>query len=49
VLRSDEISVHKKELGQKKNSNDMLVALGDKLPSYSTVKKWVARFGTGNF
>jgi hypothetical protein len=28
---------------------DMLVTLGDKHPSYSTVKKWVARFRTGHF
>jgi hypothetical protein len=26
---------------------DMLVTLGDKLPSYSTVKNWVHRFRTG--
>jgi transposase len=26
----------------------MLVTLGDKRPSYSTVKNWVARFRTGH-
>jgi transposase len=26
----------------------MLVTLGDKCPSYSTVKNWVARFRTGH-
>jgi transposase len=28
--------------------NDMLVILGDKCPSYSSVKNWVARFRTGH-
>jgi hypothetical protein len=36
----------RRELGQKKNYDDMLVTLGDKHPSYSTVKNWVARFRT---
>jgi hypothetical protein len=31
-----------------KKMYDMLVTLGDKHPSYSTVKNWVARFGTGH-
>jgi hypothetical protein len=30
----------------KKNYNDMSVTLGDKRPSYSGVKNWVARFRT---
>jgi hypothetical protein len=32
----------------KENDDDVLLILGDKLPSYSTVKNWVARFGTGH-
>jgi hypothetical protein len=32
-----------------KNIYDMLVTLGDKRPSNSTVKKWVARFRIGLF
>jgi transposase len=28
---------------------DMSVTLGDKRPSYSTVKNWVTRFRTGHF
>jgi hypothetical protein len=38
-----------KYLFQKRNlAKKKLVTLGDKLPFYSTVKKWVARFGTGH-
>jgi transposase len=33
----------------KKIYYDMSVTLGDKCPSYSTVKNWVARCGTGHF
>jgi transposase len=32
----------------KKIYDDMSVTLGDKLPSYPTVKNWVARFRTGH-
>jgi hypothetical protein len=45
VPRGDEISLPKRELRQKKN---MSFSLGDKHPSYSTVKNWLARFRTGH-
>jgi hypothetical protein len=41
----DEISLLKRELG-KKIYDDMSVTLGDKRPSYFTVKTWIARFRT---
>jgi hypothetical protein len=43
VLSSEEISFPKRDLG-KKIYDDMSVTLGDKRPSYSTVKNWVAKF-----
>jgi DNA-binding transcriptional regulator GbsR (MarR family) len=48
VLSGDEISFPKRELGQK-NYDNMSVTLGDKRPSYSTVKNYVAMFRTGHF
>jgi hypothetical protein len=47
VPSGDEISLPKRELGQKRNY-DMSVTLGDKRPSCSTFKNWVARFRTGH-
>jgi hypothetical protein len=46
VPSGDEISFPKRELRQK--NYDMSVTLGDKRPSYSTVKNWVAGFRTGH-
>jgi transposase len=37
-----------KENETQKKMYDMSVTLGDKPPSYSTVKNWVARFKTGH-
>jgi hypothetical protein len=48
VASDDELSFYKRELGQKKIYNYISVTLGDKHPSYSTVKNWVAMFGTGH-
>jgi transposase len=45
VPSSDEISFSKTESAKK---YDMWVKLGDKRPSYFTVKKWVARLRTGH-
>jgi hypothetical protein len=42
VVSSDEISFPKRKLSQK-IYDDMWVTLGDKYPSCSTVKNWVAR------
>jgi hypothetical protein len=50
VPSSDEISFPTGNSGKKKKKKkkDMLVTLGDKSPSYSTVKICVARFRTGH-
>jgi transposase len=46
VPSGDEISFLKRN-STKIIYDDMSVTLGDKCPSYSTVKNWVARFSTG--
>jgi hypothetical protein len=38
----------KENSAKKKNYDDLSVTLGDKCPSYSTVKNWVAWFKTGH-
>jgi hypothetical protein len=47
VPSGDEISFPKRELGKRKNYDDLSVTLRDELLSYSTVKNWVAGFRTG--
>jgi transposase len=47
VVSGDEIFFLKGN-SAKKIYDDMSVTLGDKRPSYSTVKNWVARFRTGH-
>jgi transposase len=47
VASGEEIYFPKREFGQKEY-DDMSVTLGDKCPSYSTVKNWDPRFRTGH-